>query len=64
MRHTVLSQISTLGSKIRKLALGNSMTYRRQNARNSNFATEPVKVVISTFRTLPKIPYSIFYVLF
>jgi hypothetical protein len=46
------------------LALGNSMTYRRQNARNSNFATEPVKVVISTFRTLPKIPYSIFYVLF
>jgi hypothetical protein len=28
--------------KIEKLALGNSMTYRRQNSRKSNFATEPL----------------------
>ena len=31
--------------KIRKSGIRNSMTYRRQNSRKSNFATEPVALV-------------------
>jgi hypothetical protein len=36
----VLSQSSILGGKIRKPGISNSMTYRHQNSRKSNFATE------------------------
>src|ERR1700752_3269499 len=31
--------------KIRKSTLGNSMTYRHKNSRNSNFATEPFRLL-------------------
>jgi predicted nuclease of predicted toxin-antitoxin system len=40
-RSQVISQISILRGKIRQSTLGNSMTYRHQNSRKSNFATEP-----------------------
>jgi hypothetical protein len=37
----ILSQISTLGGKIWKIGISNSMTYRPPNSRKSKFATEP-----------------------
>lgn len=36
----ILSQISTLGGKIWKIGISNSMTYRPPNSRKSKFATE------------------------
>jgi hypothetical protein len=45
----VLSQISILGGKIRKSALVNSMAYRCQNSRKSNFATEPTHLPLRDF---------------
>ena len=38
----VLSQSSILRGKIRKLSISNSMAYRLQNSRKSNFATTPL----------------------
>ena len=43
---TVLSQSSIFWGKIQKTGIRNSMSYRLPNSRKSNFATEPVDVLV------------------